>query len=109
MWRVLEVILLGGGSIGALAGWLLTRWLDARTHRKPRVLGVARESARAGEPVTIDMGPVPPPGGLPPRLYGPCLHVGGPGADAHVCARRIGHTGPHVCTCSAAPQPHMFA
>jgi hypothetical protein len=33
IFRILGAILLGGGSIGAFAGWMLTRWLDARAQR----------------------------------------------------------------------------
>lgn len=113
MFRVLEVILLGGGSIGALSGWLLCRWLDARTAAvRRRVVGVAKHDAAAGAVVSIEMTPgereriLPKPGGLPPPAYpGHCNYARG----EHRCARIVGHVGEHMCNTCAAIPPHRFS
>lgn len=109
MIRVLEVILLGGGSIGALSGWLLCKWLDARTERIRRMrpawhgpVGVAKHDAAAGERLAIELGP-------PQTLRtftqaGGCAHRKGD----HLCHLPAAHDGPHVCTCPAAPTAHLF-
>lgn len=113
MFRVLEVILLGGGSIGALSGWLLCRWLDARTAAvRRRVVGVAKHDAAAGEVVSIELTPAeraritrvpePPP---PPWHPGHCNYTRG----EHRCALITGHTGEHLCNTCAAIPPHMFS
>lgn len=88
MFRVLEVILLGGGSIGALSGWLLCRWLDARTAAvRRRVVGVAKHDAAAGERLAIEL----PPSRPFPVIAAPntCPACGGTGDYRNVaaCAR----------------------
>jgi hypothetical protein len=34
MIRILTEVLVGGGMVGAFGGWLITRWLDNRYHRR---------------------------------------------------------------------------
>jgi membrane-associated phospholipid phosphatase len=34
IWRAIALIVIVGGILGALAGWLVIRWLDARRQRE---------------------------------------------------------------------------
>jgi membrane-associated phospholipid phosphatase len=34
IWRAIALIVIVGGIFGALAGWLVIRWLDARRQRE---------------------------------------------------------------------------
>ena len=34
IWRILAFIVIGGGMLGAVAGYLVVRWLDARRQRE---------------------------------------------------------------------------
>lgn len=119
MIRVLEVILLGGGSIGALSGWLLCKWLDARTERIRRMrpawhgpVGIAKHDAAAGERLAIEL---TPPATRPSPAADFRAAVGRISSDGcgfrkgdHLCHLPAAHDGPHVCTCPAAPTAHLF-
>lgn len=111
MFRVLEVILLGGGSIGALSGWLLVRWLDSRLDRARGLARRRREFDEAHAPAAAQHPRVvPQPGGLPPPLplppvAGRCNYRSG----GHVCSLPPGHFSEHECACSRIPAAHRFS
>lgn len=134
MIRVLEVVLGGGGALGALFGWLTVKWLDAREDERrlkrkavaarpavhPRDLdnpwpalppanmpdAVPWPTELIGPGVGVVLPPDPPlPFTPPPPLPGFCQSVYG----YHTCVLPPGHHGDHICTCVRLPGPHHFS